>query len=194
MIGYLKGEVISSDQRLVVLCGGVGYEVFVPSSLLDIALGKGIELYVYHHVREEEQKLFGFDSQNALELFKLLIKVNGVGPRVALGIFSTYSVDRIIEALRRSDERLFASVSGIGKKVASKIILELSGKVGGLEVGTVQSGESGQTGANRGEVIDALVALGYAEREVYLHLDGVDEDLSVEEKIKVVLKKIGSGK
>jgi Holliday junction DNA helicase RuvA len=139
MIVFLDGlvDTISTDS-LYIDVHGVGYQVFVPVSVL-ARVGKGEQkrLYTYQHVREDDVRLFGFLSVEELELFKLLISVNGVGPKAGIGILGAYGVEDIVSAIQRGDERLFASVSGIGKKGAAKIVIDLKGKVSGIRVASV---------------------------------------------------------
>jgi Holliday junction DNA helicase RuvA len=150
-----------------------------------VVVGEELKVYTYQHVRGDDVKLFGFANREELEIFKMFLGVDGVGPKVAMAIFSTYSYEEIVNALQRGEERFFASVSGLGKKTAAKIILEVKDKLGFVmarEMETVQRVSN--------DVVDALVALGYAEREVMRVLQEVDAALPIDQQIKLALKKV----
>jgi Holliday junction DNA helicase RuvA len=144
-------------------------------------------LYTYQHVREDDLRLFGFLSLEDLEIFKLLITVNGVGPKAGLAILTTYTRDDIVQAIQREDDRLFASVSGIGKKGAGKIVLDLKGKVGKASVATTGKVEQTSMLSNANDLVDAMVGLGYTEKEVYVRIKEVDETLPLKGQIKQML-------
>lgn len=187
MIAMLEGVVDTVDLKsLIVDVGGVGYEVFAPMVVLSAArLGERIKVYTYHHVREDDVRLFGFSTREELELFKMFLGVDGVGPKVALAIFSSYRYEQVCQALHVGDERFFASVSGLGKKNAAKIVLELRGKVSHSSGRQLVSGQKSNS-----DVVDALVALGYLERDVMGVVQDLDSELSVDEQIRVALKKM----
>lgn len=187
MIGMLRGLVDSVDLKsLIVDVGGVGYEVFAPMTILGIArVGEELKMYTYHHVREDDVRLFGFSSRDELDLFKMFLGVDGVGPKVALAIFSTYPYSQICNALNSGDERFFSSVSGLGKKTAAKIVLELRGKVSQVSDSQIVSAMK-----RNNDVVDALVALGYSERDVFGVVQDIDSSLSIDEQIKVALRKL----
>ncbi len=190
MIAFLNGVIDSVlAQSLFIDVHGVGYEVWVPVSVLTrVTVGQSNKLYTYHHVREDDVRLFGFLDARDLEIFKLLLSVNGVGPKAGLAILSAYSSDDIIAAVNRGDDRLFASVSGIGKKGAAKIVIELKGKVSGVgaPAGSVGVQESFVT-TSTNDLVDALVSLGYSEKEIYAHVKDIDTAKSLNEQIKQAL-------
>lgn len=192
MIAFLRGVVDSiHSQSLYIDVLGIGYEVWCPASLLsNVAVGTETKIYTYHHVREDDIRLFGFIDVRDLEIFKLLLSVSGIGPKAGLAILSAYTTDDIVAAVERGDDRLFASVPGIGKKGAAKIVIELKGKVLGLGNSISVSGETtSQVTSN--DLIDALISLGYSEREIYLHVKSIDQNKSLNEQIKQALGLLG---
>lgn len=193
MIVFLDGTVdtISADS-LYLAVSGVGYQVFVPISVLS-RVGKGtqIRVYTYQHIREDDLRLFGFLSLEELEVFKLLISVNGVGPKAGIAILSAYSVDDIVAAVQRADERLFASVSGIGKKGAAKIVIDLKGKVSGIRTAGIGGQEKLIDVPVSDDLIEAMIALGYSEREVYPHVAKIDKEKPLPGQIKQMLGMLG---
>lgn len=168
MIGFLKGQVHSKDPERVILdVGGVGYEIHVPvSTYYEIerhqAAGDGpVSLHVHTHVREDTLALFGFWSEREKLLFEKLIAVSGIGPKLARVALSGMSPEELIGALSRKDAKALATIPGVGKKTAERMVLELSDKVGDLaedlpEGGAVAGGE---------DVVSALVNLGYKQSQ-----------------------------
>ncbi len=190
MICFLHGVIDSKHSNsLVIDVSGVGYELLVPISVLaNVTVGEKRKIYTYQYVREDDLKLFGFLEVGDLEMFKSLISVNGIGPKAGLAILSTYSRSDIVSAVGRGDDRLFASVVGIGKKGAAKIVIDLAGKVSHL-MGSVQGVKGGavvDTSSN--DLVDAMVGLGYLEKEIYVNMNIIDMDKSINEQIKQMLK------
>jgi len=160
LIASLKGIVLSKKpEGVVVEVGGVGYHVCVPlCSLGDIPEpGNTIFLYTYTHVREDELRLFGFLSEEERNIFITLIGINGIGPKLALTILSGMSVSRFIEAVHNEDVSLLATIPGLGKKTAARLVLELKGKLPTIATGGTYSGETSRSD----DAISALVNLGY---------------------------------
>ena len=194
MIVFLEGVVDHiSDSSLFINVHGVGYETSVPTSVLSrVASGEEIKIYTYHHIREDDQRLFGFIDLSDLEIFKMLISVNGIGPKAGLAILSAYGVSDIVAAIQREDDRLFASVSGIGKKGAAKIVIDLKTKVNGLSLSSSKLGVQDkllQVSSN--ELVDALVGLGYSEREIFSHIKEIDTSVGIDKQIKQALGILG---
>ena len=132
MIAYLSGKAILSRPGYIILdTGGIGYKVFVANT--DVIDVEKCELFIYEHIREDSDDLFGFKDYENLEMFIRLISVNGVGPKVAMTIMTVAKSEQIIEAIISENIAFFQGITGIGKKVAAKIILELKSKVSGME-------------------------------------------------------------
>lgn len=201
MIGYLKGEIAEIKENYVVLeVGNIGYEVYLPaSSIMELpSQGSTVKLYTYMHVREDAIGLFGFLTKDDLEMFKLLITVNGIGPKGALGILSAITADDIRFAVLAEDSKAIAKAPGIGSKTASKLILELKDKFK-LESAFEQRlinqeekrGASGIPGKKE-EAIQALTVLGYSASEALKIVNQIEitEDMTSDAILKLCLKKM----
>ena len=188
MIAYLKGEVIAKPNNYLILeTGGVGYQVFAGENFLaEIKVGETKELYIHHRVREDASDLYGFKTLDDLNLFELLLSVSGVGPKSALAVLSLASSDDIKEAIIRGDASLLTKVSGIGKKTAERLVLELKTKVMRASTGTTLLG-GGSNGL--GDELDALMSLGYAMNEAREALNLVEPSItSTSGRVKAALK------
>jgi len=186
MIGKLTG--ILGDKNppeVLVECGGVGYEVFVPmSTYYNLpARGEPVSLLTHFVVREDAQILYGFATAAERESFRQLIKISGVGPRTALAVLSGMTVADLAHAVTAQEAGRLVKVPGIGKKTAERLLLELKGKLG-ADIGAPASGASG----NQGDILQALVALGYSDKEATLALKSLPADVSVSDGIKSALK------
>lgn len=201
MISYLKGEVTEITANSVILeVQNIGYEIFMPQRLLGQIFGTGntIKVHTYFHVREDAMQLYGFLNKEDLAMFKLLLNVNGIGPRAGLGIISTFSANDIRFAVLADDAATIAKAPGIGKKTASKLVLELKDKFNLEEAfemrleqnlaGNIQSGIADR----KGEAIQALVALGYSSADAIKAVKQVEnmEALDTEQILKAALKKL----
>ncbi len=190
MIGMLMGKVIEHDGELTIIdVHGVGYGVLLMhEDQSRSVIGGQASIYIYEHIREAGYDLFGFSSKTAKALFELLIGVNGVGPKGALAIMNLGSDSRLRAAIASGDTKFITEASGIGKKVAERIVVDLKNKVG-LMPGEDATGflydlpESSQD-----EAMQALVALGYSPADAASALRGVDADLSTEKRLKQALK------
>jgi len=184
MIAYLTGRIIRVSTNYIVLdVNGVGYKVFVAPGFRE---DDNVTFYTHHYVREQEQSLYGFATWQELNLFELLITVNGVGPKAAMAIMRSAKSDKIISAISSGDSALFKTVSGIGQKVAAKIIVELKTKVGGLGDIDLTSLEGGS------DVVDALEALGYRKGEIGEVIRQMPTEFkNTQEKISWALKQMG---
>lgn len=201
MIGYLKGELAEIKESYIVLeVGNIGYEVYLPTNaIMDLpSLGSTMKLYTYLHVREDAIGLFGFLSKDDLEMFKLLITVNGIGPKGALGILSSISADEIRFAVLAEDVKTIAKAPGIGNKTASKLILELKDKFK-LEtafeqrmMNQMQSNDTSGIVSKREEAVQALTVLGYSGTDALKIVNQIDitEEMTSEEILKQCLKKM----
>ena len=192
MIAFLKGEIeyISSDY-VIISVGGIGYNVFVSGKTLENISGTGMEvkLHTYLNVREDAMQLFGFMTKDELDVFKLLITVNGIGPKGALSILSVMTADELRFAVASEDAKAIAKSPGIGAKTASKLILELKDKLkledaieNTLNVNSEVKINSGMNDS-KNEAVMALVALGYSQSESLKAVKNVDitEDMFSED-------------
>ena len=188
MIASIQGIILfSGDDNLVVDVGGIGYLVYVPDILTTtLRRGEKISLFTHLVVREDSLTLFGFQDQEEVFLFKELIKVNGVGPRLALETLSTHLPDVIKRAVVNKQEEIFSQVSGIGKKTAQKILLSLEDRIP-IEDGFVISPE---TAGINGEVQEALISLGYSILEAQAALQVIPDDvpLDLETRLTIALR------
>ncbi|HSH89970.1 MAG TPA: Holliday junction branch migration protein RuvA [Ramlibacter sp.] len=187
MIGRLQGLLAEKNPpQVLVDCNGVGYEVDVPMSTFYNLPGVGekISLLTHFVVREDAQILYGFGSSGEREAFRLLIKISGVGPRTALSVLSGMSVSDIAQAVTAQDAGRLVKVPGIGKKTAERLLLELKGKFGAdLGAGSTASASDAQA-----DILQALVSLGYSDKEAAASLKALPKDVGVAEGIKLALK------
>lgn len=188
MIGRIQGTLVSvHPPRLLVDCQGIGYEVDVPMSTLYQLpqAGQIITLLTHFQVREDAQQLFGFATETEREAFRQLIKISGVGSRTALAVLSGMSVNELAQAIALQEAGRLTQVPGIGKKTAERLCLELKGKLApdlGITGGKPQAIEASS------EVLQALLALGYSEKEALLALKQIPPDTSVSDGIRMGLK------
>ena len=182
MIARIRGEVIELGLLAVIIdVGGVGYEVLMSGHDVDqLKVGDKVDLFTYHHVREQSQELFGFTSQLAQQLFQQLISVNGVGPKMALAIIGVGDDANLRNAIANQDSAYITSAPGVGKKIADRICVDLKDKVGG------GAWSGGQVAGDDAQA--ALVALGYPPAEAATVLANVDRTLPTDQRIKQALK------
>ena len=188
MIGRLTGTLLEkSPPQVLVDCHGVGYEVDVPmSTFYNLpALGEPVSLLTHLAVREDAHQLFGFASEQERTAFRQLIRISGVGARTALSILSGLSVADLAQAITLQESARLVKVPGIGKKTAERLLLELKGKLG-AELPSA-SGSGAQTYTQR-DIEQALLALGYSEKEAQAALKGLPADVTVSDGIKQALK------
>lgn len=189
MIGYLRGQVIDRDgEAVIVEVGGVGYKVRVAANKKFRFGADEVELYVHTYVKEDEISLYGFADKQSLRMFELLVGVSGVGPKMAMSVLARGDGEQIARAVAMADVDFFKSVSGIGKKNAQRIIVDLKSKLGDLEELDLSETEMAD------EVVEALVGMGYAKRQVVEVLRELEAGLSDEERIKGALKRLGRKK
>jgi holliday junction DNA helicase RuvA len=187
MIGRITGTLTEKSPPLVLIdVNGVGYEIDVPmSTFFNLpGLGERVTLLTHFVVREDAQVLFGFLTEPERATFRLLVKISGVGPRTALAILSGLSVGELAQAVTRQDSGRLVKVPGIGKKTAERLLLELKGKLGAdLALPTSTPVSDAQA-----DIVQALVALGYNEREANAALKALPADVGVSDGIKLALK------
>jgi holliday junction DNA helicase RuvA len=190
MIGRLSGLLAGkAPPQVLVDVGGVGYELDVPmSTFFNLpGIGERVTLLTHFVVREDAQVLFGFLTAPERDAFRLLVKISGVGPRTALSVLSGLSVAELAQAVSLQDSARLVKVPGIGKKTAERLLLELKGKLGpdlALPTAAAAATEAGN------DIVQALVALGYNEREAQAALKALPPDVGVSDGIKLALKSL----
>lgn len=167
MISFLNGVVVEKQPtRLVVDVGGVGYEVFIPLSSYDRspARGESIRILIHDHVREDTHQLYGFMTEGERRMFVMLMGVSGIGPKLALSALSGLSVRDLINSVVNSDVKRLSSISGIGRKIAERIVVDLRDRLSEGDVLEATGGEQSATdGVNVRDAVMALIALGYKQ-------------------------------
>jgi len=190
MIAFLRGRIINKAGNYLILeTGNLGYQIFVSENFLNnLKIDTEVEIYTHHHVREEAADLYGFKNLEDLELFESLLTVSGVGPKSALGVLAMASANDIKEAIIRGDADLLTKVSGIGKKTAERIVLDLKNKVQRLNA----SGETfNPLSSQESDEIDALMSLGYSLSEARQALKSVEPEIAESgARVKAALKKM----
>ncbi len=187
MIGRISGILLEkTPPQLLVDCNGVGYEVDVPmSTYYNLPhTGERVVLFTHLAIREDAHLLFGFGTASERALFRQLIKITGVGARTALGILSGMSVNDLAQAVTLQEAGRLVKIPGIGKKTAERLLLELKGKLG-ADIGVVGTAPRDDTQA---DVMNALLALGYSDKEALLATKNLPEGASVSDGIKFALK------
>ena len=203
MIYCLTGKIVKKSMSAVVLsCGGVGYYAQCPASVAGALPGVGQEttLYTVMSVTENDVSLYGFATEEQQACFEMLTAVSGVGPKVGLAILSVMEPERVALAISAGDHKAFKAASGVGPKLAQRIVLELKDKVAkgfvdGISLEDV-AGASAQTPAaqSSSQAIAALVSLGYSQSEAALAVSKIDATLPVEEIIKLALRGMAAGR
>lgn len=190
MIAHIKGEIAEKfNNSVIVDVHGVGYEITLTALDYDnVKLGDEIKFYTYHSIRENAEELYGFSSLAAKKLFELLISVQGIGPKAAIAILSLAQPEEVRNAIANADAAFVSKASGVGKKSAERVIVDLRDKVGiPSHYGATEIVSA--PGKNEpDEALDALIALGFPLKEATAALEKVDKTLPVEERIKLALK------
>lgn len=191
MIAHINGTIVEKfNNSVIVDVHGVGYEITLSALDFDSAeLGANQKFYTYHAIRETAEDLYGFTSLAAKKLFEMLISVNGIGPKAAMSILSLASPEEVRNAIANADSAFVAKASGVGKKSAERVIVDLSDKVGiPSHYGATKIIQRGPVVEND-EALDALIALGFPLKEATAALAEVDASLPVEERIRLALRK-----
>lgn len=192
MIGSLRGRLtFKQAPQIVIECNGVGYEVEMPmSTFLDLPeVGSDIFLYTHHLVREDAQILYGFTAEDERALFRMLLKVNRVGAKMALGVLSAMTANDFRRCVEYEDTTTLAKIPGVGKKTAERLIIEMRDRIDKFAPAAAGSGPVAPEASARGEAFDALVALGYKPNEVSRLISKLDtEDKSAEDIIRYALR------
>jgi Holliday junction DNA helicase RuvA len=190
MIATLEGLVTEKIGSLVILeCAGVGYGLQVTFEDFGVlSTGNPAKLYVYEHIREDTHDLYGFRQIATKSLFEQLISVKGVGPRMALAILSVAGVEQVRQAIASGDTKFITQASGVGKKVAERIVVDLKDKVGLAASESATDFLTTPAANPNDEALQGLVALGYSVKDAASALEKVDTKLSPAERIKLALK------
>lgn len=190
MIGRLSGKLIEKQPpQIIVDVQGLGYEIDVPmSTFYNLpGLGETITLFTHLVVREDAHLLYGFGSDDERRAFRQLLKISGVGPKLALSVLSGLSVADLAQTVAMQETGRLTKIPGVGKKTAERLVLELRDK---LDHVPSVAGSSTTLKANSGDVLNALLALGYNEREAQWALKQIPNDLNVSESIRQALKQL----
>ena len=196
MYAYIKGEVVRiRDDSLVLDNNGIGYQILVPSSVLESGIRKGddVLLHTYFAVREDAMLLYGFLSEDDLEMFRMLLGVSGIGPKGALGVMSGLSADTLRFAVLSGDAATIAKAPGIGKKTAQKIILELKDKVDLEDAFEKKVSHTAGDDSPEREAVLALTALGYSNAQALKAVRkaaSYTEEITVEKLLKAALREM----
>ncbi len=187
MIRFLQGTVLDKDKNsITLLCGSIGYRIFMlPKLLGQIKPDQQLKLYTYLRHKDDAMDLYGFKNKEDLEFFELLLTISGVGPKSALGILEVASLAQIKKAILRDDASLLYKVSGIGKKTAERIVVELKNKLDALPITEKEIALTN----DETEIFDALKTLGYQEKNIRQALKQLPENITgIDDKIKYALK------
>lgn len=198
MIYNVKGTLTYTDTNFAVVeCGGVGFKCFVSlTTLKDLtSIGSEVNLFTHLSVREDAMDLFGFSTNAELDAFKLLITVNGIGPKAAMAILSVLPPDRLSVAISSGDVKAIQMAQGVGKKTAERVVLELKDKVvgiGGVSKSEVEGIQSVAASSDASEAVAVLVSLGFNQSDAATVVGAMDKSLSVDEMIRKGLKELSS--
>lgn len=191
MIATLSGVISEKYADMAIMdVRGVGYGLFVTAEDYGrMATGQPAKVYVYEHIREQSHDLFGFIARDTKSLFEQLLGVNGVGPKMALSVLSIGSSNDVRVAIAGGDTKFIQQASGVGKRVAERIIVDLKDKVGleGVDLSTTGMLQ-GEGMLLKDEAVEALVSLGYSPQDAAAALNGIDSSLSTEDRIKQALR------
>lgn len=191
MIAHVNGQVVEKfGNSVIVDVNGVGYEITIPTPDFEATnLNETRKFFTYHNIRENTEELYGFSSLAAKKLFELLISVQGVGPKAAIAILSLAEAEEVRNAIANADSAFISKASGVGKKSAERVIVDLRDKVGiPSHYGATETKFTTAT-EKQDEALDALIALGFPLKEATLALENIDKSLPVEDRIKLALKK-----
>lgn len=189
MIAYIEGKILDKNEKFFVLnVNNVGYKVFSHAGILAKIpeVGQNVKIWTHLYIREDAMDLYGFLDKEDLNFFEMLISISGIGPRSALGILEVAPVSSLKQAIVSEDESFFTKVSGIGRKTAQRLMLELKSKL--IKTVVLEKGEFKEMG----DAFEALVSLGYRAGDVRRILNELPKEIkSVEDKVKATLKKLG---
>ena len=192
MIGRICGLLLEKSPLMALVdCAGVGYEVHIPASTFDRlpALNQQVTLQAHTIVREDAHLLYGFATIDEREAFRQLIKISGIGPRMAIAVLSGLSVDDLVHCINQQDTGRLVKIPGIGKKTAERLLLELKDKFHTVGGASIAGGR--ESLPIHGDIMQALLALGYREREVSSVIKALPADTSVAEGVRLALRQLG---
>ena len=187
MIGRIKGKLLDKSPPIILVdCQGVGYELEVPmTTFYELPeIGNDVTLLTHFIVREDAQLLFGFGSEQERKIFKQLIKVNGIGPKVALSILSGISLNELMKAINHSESDLLLKIPGIGKKTADRLVLELKDKFKDIP----SSSSTSEMPSQLDDIQNALIGLGYSQKDATTIVRELPDEISVNDGIRQALK------
>lgn len=200
MYSYLKGELVEIlEDTIVVEVNNIGYNIHIPASMIDNFTGTGqtVKIYTYLHVKEEMMELYGFQTRDDLNIFRLLLSVSGIGPKGALAVLTVMTPDDLRFAVLGEDAKAIAKAPGIGNKTAQRVILELKDKLKLEDVLEQKLTKAAEDTGNslsgvKSEAVQALTALGYSSSEALKAVNRVEltQDSTVEEVLKAALKQM----
>lgn len=190
MIAHVSGVLVEKFNTSVIIdVHGIGYEVSVPATDFErVLLQDEVKFYTYHHIREQSQELFGFSSLAAKKLFEMLITVQGVGPKAGLAILSLGESETVRNAIANSDSAFITKATGVGKKTAERVVVDLSDKVGMPLYYDVSTTGTAAPLHHSDEALEALMALGYTLQDATRALEGVSTELSTADRVTQALK------
>ena len=202
MISSLSGKLIYKDTSVAVIeCGGIGFKCFITASTSAFLpnVNDNAFLYTYLSVKEDALDLYGFSSNEELEVFKLITSVSGVGPKIGMAVVSVITPEKVLLSIASGDAKSLTAASGVGLKLAQRIILELKDKLGGIDFGGRQESISSatvnmNTSSSTKDAVDALVSLGYSQSDAFVAVGKLNPQLSADELIKGALKSLASGR
>ncbi|MBR3332160.1 Holliday junction branch migration protein RuvA [Candidatus Saccharibacteria bacterium] len=191
MIAHIEGQIVEKfGNAIIVDVHGVGYEITIPTPDFEsVSLGETRKFFTYHSIRENAEELYGFSSLAAKKLFELLISVQGVGPKAGTAILSLAEAEEVRNAIANADSAFISKASGVGKKSAERVIVDLRDKVGIPSHYGATETTFAPAVEKSDEALDALIALGFPLKEATLALEKIDPSLPVEDRIKLALKK-----
>ena len=198
MIYSLNGKLIYTDEKSAVIeCSGVGFRCYTSHKTLAQLpkLNQDVMLYTYMAVREDAWDLYGFFDTNELEFFKMIISVNGIGPKLGISILSDFTPEQVALYITSGDAKALSKANGVGAKTAQRIVLELKDKISGSMMASSSNVENIGNAApvgNAAEAIEALVSIGFTQADASKCVARLDQNLSVEEMIKQALKSISN--
>ncbi len=199
MIDYIRGILtVKEVGNVSVEVNGIGYEVNIPLSTFERlpSIGTEVLLQIHYHVREDGHKLYGFLSKQEREIFRLLIGVSKIGPKVALNVLSGISLEDLVQSINRGDSSRLQKIPGVGQKTAQRLVMELCDKLGGFSAfpdlsstSSVSGLPGGAHGSVRREVFEAMISLGYNEKQISRAIERIEREMKENDPVEVWIRK-----